>query len=260
LKIADLIEQIADYPMDNSKTKHRAISGLFNLALSINIRFNSNSRIQNTKLLKDLFSKNIRNSLKNVNLININSLESKIRFDFSGITFNNSVFNHYNLFWECNGDETTYFYDCKLSGLGQNKKSTKIPLVNFINCNNEDNTLDEAYAIDNEILENSIKKSKILLEGFSRIFYKNGKFSRMSEWMVSESHNFGKINSYGVKFKTLINLLLEMELIKIEKDKKYGDMKTFINPDYKEDILKFISEGKQTKKLIDIIESISKLM
>lgn len=260
LKISDLIQQISKTDFDDIKVKQKAISGLFNLALSINIKFTSNSRGNNTKLLQDLFSKRNRKSLENVHLININSLESKIRFDFSGISFYNSVFSHYNLFWECNGDQETYFYNCKLLGLGQNKKSTKIPLVNFINCNKEDNSVDDAYKIDNDILENSIKKSKILLEGFSRIFYKNGKFIRLTEWKVNEPHNFGKVNSYSVKFKNLINLLLEKEIIKIEKDKNHGDMKTFINPDYREDILKFISEGKQTKKLINTIESIAEIL
>ncbi|PKB18043.1 NACHT domain-containing protein [Flavobacterium sp. 5] len=259
LKLRDLIEQIIDFKIENYKIKRKAISGLFNLAISINIQFNSNSREHNTKLLIDLFSSG-NNVLNNVKLMFINSLESKLRFNFSGITFHNCDFIHYNLFWECNIDKNTFFYNCNFEGLGQNIKTTSIPKVNFINCNNEDNSLDLAYEINNELQENTLKKSKILLESFIRIFYSNGKFKRLTDWIVLEPNQFGKINSFGVNGKDLVNLLKEELIIINEKDNKFKDVKTFVNPIYKEELLKFITEGKQTKKIISTIELLSILM
>lgn len=259
LKIRDLIEQIINFEIENNKIKRKAISGLFNLALSISIQFNSNNREHNTNLLIDLFSTG-KNTLSNVKIMFINSLESKIRFNFSGLTFENSDFIHFNLFWECNNDKETFFYNCNFEGLGQNKKATTIPKVNFINCINEDNSLDLAYEVNNELQENILKKSKLLLESFTRIFYSNGKFKRLSDWIVFEPNQYGKINSFGVAGKDLVKLLLDESIIVNEKDKKHKDMKTFVNPKHKEELLKFITEGKQTKKIISIIELISSLI
>lgn len=236
LKIRDLIEQTNEYDLDDYKTKRKAISGLFNLALSINIKFFSISREHNTKLLLDLFSVG-HNTLNNVKLMYINSLESKVRFNFSNITFEKCDFIHYNLFWECNNNNNTFFYNCNLEGLGKNKKATTIPKVNFINCNNEDNSLDLAYEVNNEIQENTLKKSKLLLESFTRIFYSNGKFKRLTDWIVLEPNKFGKINSFGIDGKNLVKLLQDELILLNEKDKTYKDMKTFINPNHKEELL-----------------------
>lgn len=260
MKIRDLIEQICEEEFNDKKIRQKSISGLFNLALSANIHFTSNSRSQNTKLLKDLFSSSHGSNLENIHLININSLESKIRFDFSNLTISNSVFDNYNLFWECNGNESTYFFNCSLARLGVNKKSTKIPKVNFVNCTVEDGSLEEAYSVDEEILVNSIKKAKILFEGFARIFYKHGKFKKISEWIVEDPLNYGKIVSYGVSSKKLITELVNNGVLIREKDLKYGDIKISINVESKEDVLKFITEGKQTEDMIDVVELIAKLM
>ncbi len=259
LKIRDLIDQVIDFKIENNKIKRKSISGLFNLALAINIKYRSNHREQNTRLLNDLFSTS-KNTLSNVKLLFINSLESKIRFDFSGLTFQNSDFIHFNLFWDCNNNKDTFFYDCNFEGLGQNKKATSIPKVNFINCKNDDNSLDLAYEVNNEMHDNLIKKSKLLLENFTRIFYKNGKFKRISDWIIFEPNQYGKINSYGVEGKSLVNLLLEENILLNEKDRKYKDLKTFINPKHKEELLKFITEGKQSKTVLSLISKISNLM
>jgi hypothetical protein len=259
LKIRDLIDQIINIKLDNIDIKQKAISGLFNLALSINIQFYSNNREHNTKLLVDLFSTS-KNTLSNVKLMYINSLESKIRFNFSNVTFENSDFIHFNLFWECNSTKETFFYNCKFEGLGQNTKATTIPKVNFFNCNNVDNSLDLAFEVNSELQGNVLDKSKLLLESFIRIFYSNGKFKRLTDWIVFEPNQYGKINSFGVSGKDLVRLLIDDSILVNEKDKTYKDMKTFVNPKFKEELLKFITEGKQTKKIITTIELISKLM
>jgi hypothetical protein len=190
----------------------------------------------------------------------INSLESKIRFNFSNVTFENSDFIHFNLFWECNSTKETFFYNCKFEGLGQNTKATTIPKVNFFNCNNVDNSLDLAFEVNSELQGNVLDKSKLLLESFIRIFYSNGKFKRLTDWIVFEPNQYGKINSFGVSGKDLVRLLIDDSILVNEKDKTYKDMKTFVNPKFKEELLKFITEGKQTKKIITTIELISKLM
>lgn len=255
LKINDLIGKIKLFKTEDTNLLKRAISGIFNLALSINFKFKTNNRGQNTQLVKDIFL-NQNNQIENLVLLNLNSIEEKIRFDFSNLTFENCIFENYNQFWDCNLNESTYFHKCSLKNIGELRKEVSIRRENFIDCD-DDNTLYSSFRLNKTIDEFKTTKIVNFLEDFFKIFYKKGRFKRISDHLVRESHNFSRINQIGIKIDVLYEILVQNEYLIIKIDKSHGDLKIGINPNKDEVVLKFISEGKQTESLLKIIKAIS---
>jgi hypothetical protein len=258
LKINDIINGIINFNIEDVTLKKRAISGIFNLALSINFKFRTNSRASNTKLIVDLFS-NSKNTINNLVILNVSSLEENVRFDFSGLTFNNCIFESYSQFWDCNLNEKTYFYNCVLRNIGVAHKDILIPRENFIDCD-QDNSLFNAFQ-NKENRENlKISKAKVFLDDFLKIFYKNGQFKKISDFLLDESVNYPRINRHGIKRTEITDILIENEILVKIDDKKHNDTKIAVNPLYIEIITKFCFEGKLTEKIIRVIDIISKKM
>lgn len=258
LKINDIISKIVNFNTDDNNLKKKAISGIFNLSLSLNFKSKSNSKNNNTQLIKDLFS-NSKNEIENLVILNFSSLEENIRFDFSNLTFSKCYFENYSQFWECNLNNKTYFQNCVLRNIGNLNKEIIIPRENFIDCD-EDNSLFNAFQA-NENKENAkIIKAKVFLEDFLKMFYKNGQFKRISDFLLDESNNYSKINKYGIKRVVISDLLIKNEILIELNDVKHNDIKISINPKYIEIVTKFCFEGKQTEKIITIIEEISKIL
>ncbi|MDB5087240.1 MAG: hypothetical protein JWR09_1234, partial [Mucilaginibacter sp.] len=257
VKLNDIIQRIKRYNLEDINIIKRAVSGLFNLALSINFRFKGNNRVHNTQLVRDLFSTST-NVIENLVLLNLTSLEDNIRFDFSIITLNNSVFENYSQFWDCNLTENTYFHKCVLRNIGSPKKDMIIPRTNFVDCD-EGESLNNAFIERANDIEILITKAAIFLEDFFKMFYNNGKFKKITDFLLNDSHKYPKINKYGIKLNVIVNLLKENNFLVIIDDKKHNETKIGINPTNVEVITKFCFEGKQTESLINVIDSIVQL-
>ncbi|MEO6978611.1 MAG: NACHT domain-containing protein [Mucilaginibacter sp.] len=257
VKINDIIQRIKVYHIDDINIVKRAISGLFNLSLAINFKFKSNNRLHNTQLVKDLFSSST-NVIENLVLLNLTSLEDNIRFDFSELTLNNSIFENYSQFWDCNLTKNTHFHKCVLRNIGSPKKDVSIPRTNFVDCD-EGDSLNNAFIIRKVDIEAQIAKATIFLDDFLKMFYSNGKYKKISDFLLNDPHNYPKINKYGIKLNLMINLLKENDFIVFIDDKKHNDLKIGINPLYVEIVTKFRFEGKQTESLIKIIDAIVNL-
>lgn len=258
LKIRDLIDGIMTYDADDYSAKKKAVSGIFNLSLAINFSFKSNNRAANTQLIVDLFSRH-KGRIENLVVLNLSSLEENVRFDFSELTFDSCIFENYSQFWDCNLTTNTYFYNCILRNVGTAHREILIPRENFIDCD-QDDSLFNAF-LNRENRDNfKTAKAKVFLDDFLKIFYKNGRFKKISDFLLDESVNYPRINKYGIKRTDLTDLLIKNEiLVKIE-DKKYNDTKISINPIYAEVITKFCFEGKITPDLIKAIEIIAKMI
>lgn len=256
LKINDIINIIIDFSSDDFTLKKRAVSGIFNLALSINFKFKTNTRSSNTQLILDLFSKS-KNEINNLVILNLSSLEENVRFDFSGLSFNNCMFENYSQFWDCNLNEKTYFYTCVLRNIGTSNKEILIPRENFIDCD-QDNSLFNAFQ-NKENRENlKTSKAKIFLDDFLKIFYNNGKFKKISDFLLDEPVNYPRINKYGIKRKEMTDLLIHNEILVKIDDLKHNETKIAVNPIFIEIITKFCFEGKLTERIIKVIDIISK--
>lgn len=258
VKINDLIQKIKDYAVEDINTLKRAISGMFNLALAINFKFKANNRNYNTQLVKDIFSTST-NNISNLVLLNLTSLEDNIRFDFSNLTFTNSVFENYSQFWDCNPNENTYFNKCILRNIGTPKKDLIIPRENFIDCD-DDNSLYNAFLRKQNNTNIIISKAAIFLDDFFKMFYKKGQFKKISLILLPEAHLYGKINKLGIKLNEMITLLVECDFLMLIDDKKHNETKIGINPINSEMVSKFCFEGKQTEALLKVIEKISEKM
>jgi len=258
VKLSDIINQVKDFQVEEVSILKRAIAGLFNLGLAINIKFKGNNRSNNTQLVKDLFSTSTNHIDKFV-LLNVTSLEDNIRFDFSFLTFNNCIFENYNQFWDCNLTEKTYFNQCILRNIGSPQKDICIPRENFINCD-EDSSVYNAFLNWQVNLNLLATKAALFLDDFFKIFYKNGQFKKISDYLLNESPNYPRINKYGIKLNMMIKLLVENDfLIRID-DKRHNETKIGINPENLDVVSKFCFEGKQTKSLMTVLEGIVKLI
>lgn len=258
LKISDIIQKIKDFDVEDRTIIKRAISGIFNLALSINIKFKTNSRSYNTRLIKDLFGVS-NNVIQDLVLLNVTSLEENIRFDFSNLTFVNSTFENYSQFWDCNLTEATYFRKCVIRNVGVASKEINIPRENFVDCD-EDSSLYNAFLNkkrNDDILTN---KASIFLENFFKMFYKNGQFKKISDYLLNESPNYPRINKHGVKLDKMVDILVKNGFLELIDDKKHNETKLSISSTSVEIVSKFCFEAKQTSDLINIIEQISKLI
>jgi hypothetical protein len=255
LKIADIIQKVRDYPFDDFNIIKRAISGLFNLALSINFKFKTNDRSHNTQLLKDLFA-NSNGEIEHLVILNVTSLEENIRFDFSNLNFKNCIFENYSLFWDCNQNENTYFIKCSLRNIGSSNKEINIPRENFIDCD-DDNSLFNAFNHNQKTAIVRTEKASVFLDSFFRIFYKNGQFKKISNSLLAEAHNYPRINKHGIKLADLVDTLMKRDVLVRIEDKKRNDIKIGIHPNKVEDITKFCFEAKTNTDLLSIIEDIT---
>lgn len=239
------------------KLANQAISGLFNLALFINFKYEKHSIYHNTQLIHDIFLTE-KNTIENLIILNLNDIEFTIRFDFSNLTLYNCIINGYSNFWNCKPNENTYFYYCELKNLGNNFNQIKIPKANFIECDSG-RTFDEAFDIHNNLSGNKQEIASKVLENFLKIFYKNSKFRRLTDSLVESQRGFLKIKQYKLKSKDILNILFhpEINILIKEKDKSRGDVKIMVRKEIKADILKFITEGKTEPSILQAMAKIS---
>lgn len=257
LRIVEIIEKINNMDFNGkempNRYKERAISGIFSLALTINVKFKDSSIINNTILLKSLFEKN--GIIQGVSLINFGILSSNIRFDFSDLEVRSSYFDGYESFWDCNFNSKTLFCNCSFFNLTYPKSKPRKPalITNFIDTR-KDSTFDEYFSWGNS--NNDYKNEiKFLLEKYFKMFYTNGRIQRQGVKSIIQRRYNSKMNSI-ISLKNLELILKELDVISTEFDKIAREDKAEITSRYKEDVSKFVKEGTISIKLKDLIDRV----
>lgn len=261
LKCSDLINQIK---LDGNITdikKRNCLAGLFNICLAVNIKYFTNNKEQNTKLLKILFNYG-NNEINGLHIINMHSNEANIVFDFSSLIIKDSYIDNYQGFWTCSFDKNTYFKNCYLLNLEfDSNKKIPIPLNNFLDCTTDDK-FSSAYKKDELLNQNIDLQLNDYLLNFFGLFYQRGKL----EGQTLDKARKGK-DSYSILIRTYARLprrLFEFEKI-IEFLKKEsiiefyevsGEKKVKIKDLHKAEILRFINDGAASQNISDLISKL----
>lgn len=251
LLVSDLIEQINRNESISIDKARKVIANIFNLAISINQKFNGNDIYRNTELLKKLYVKS-SNIIEKLCIANLGE-DQNIRFDFSGLSINDSLIDNYGNFWNCTFDEKTVFSSCRLINLTLNKKASDVSKAIFIDCTYDANVESSLKKVELGNV-NRVEQTKILINDFFHLFYSNGRLGRQWEDKIIKPRYYG-INKYNHEYKKTIRVLKRNGLL-ISQEEKEG-IKLFFDDKYKEDINKFIKDGTMSNFIQSIIKELS---
>lgn len=252
LLLSDIIKQIRVDKTLKTEKRNKAIANLFNLCLLLNQRDKTNDILSNTNLLLDLFATK-RNNIEGLCIININS-DQNIRFDFSGLTIRNSLIDTYSSFWECNFDNNTFFENCHLLNMKENKRlNNLLKTENFIDCT-YDHSVENTLSSSKINFENKTEQTKAFLKDFLHLFISNGRLGKQWEDKVILPRYNG-VNKYNIPYKALIKCLKSNYLLLISTE--LGRNKFAIEDRYKEDVSKFIKDGTLSPIISKVIKALS---
>lgn len=251
LLVSDFIEQINKIDEFPTQKKRKVIANIFNLSLAINHKFYSNDIYRNTELLSKMFVKsNIY--IDNLSVANIGE-DQNIRFDFSGLTINNSIIDNYDNFWNCSFDEKSIFISCHLINLTLRKKNSDVSKAKFIDCTYDTNVESSLKKVElNDV--NRIEQTKIFINDFFHLFFSNGRLGRQWEDKVIKPRFYG-INKFNHDYKKTIRVLKRNGLLLIKEEKE--GTKLFFDEKYKEDINKFIKDGTMSDFIKTLIKELA---
>lgn len=250
VNVISLMEKLIRFGQLAVDKKRKVVANLFNLCISINHKFLGNDVIHNTELLKLLFSTKM-NLVEQLSIINV-GIDQNIRFDFSGLTIQNSFIDNYALFWNCNFDDTTKFIKCHFINLSFNRKISTISKAQFVDCT-YDNEMESSLKRIELTGVNKIEQSKIFLNDFFHLFFSNGRLGRQWEAKIIRPRYYG-INKYNHDYKTTIKLLKRKGLL-VSAEEKEG-IKFFIPDNHKEDVIRFIKDGTISNVINEVIKEL----
>ncbi|MBW7941318.1 MAG: caspase family protein [Candidatus Kuenenia stuttgartiensis] len=257
LKCSDIIQQILSNHHISSSNKRKAISGLLNICLAINVKFKSISIEHNTYLLKGLFGKN-NHEIDGLHIINMHSTEETIRFDFSNLLVRNAFIDSYQAFWKCSFNDATIFQNSHLLNLEiESDKAIPIPKENFRNCNTDVKFLD-AFKRDELKKQSTHEQIHEFLHEFFSLFYSRGmlhpqtlnKSHKGREHHPTLNKKYTSMTNKIISFDAMISILKKEGVISIQFD--YAEEKMKVSNEYKNDIIRFIKDGLDSK-IINII-------
>lgn len=259
LRISDIVKMIKSPQFTVSTAsqyyKEKAISGLFNLALTINHKTNGNNIISNTELMKSIFEKNAT-TLINLSLINLGASDDRIKFDFSNLTFIDSYIDSYESFWECNFNNQTVFENGLFNNLSLPKSKSKLPasISNFI-LPRKDSSFDDYFSWQNDLSLSREKEVRTLLDKYFKMYFSNGYLqSQRLDSIVHRRYN-ATMQSV-VRVDILEGILKQKGVLTISFDKVSKEDRAEINKEYREDITKFVKEGTISIKIKRLVDSI----
>ena len=249
-KLSDIVDQIRSKEIDD---KELILSGVFNIAFYINRKFNSNTTIDNTKLIKDLFGAS--GHLRNLCLINIFDNKQKVKFDFSGLYLEDCTFDNYANFWDCTFDEKIYFTNCTLKQLGKKLSKDEIPFDFDRNVDKNcktDASFRDTFVRINQITEEYKNNVGEFIKAFLKFFKTRGTLWPRNydddqgkyQTFTNEYSNFGSLN---IELSDFISMIRELKLVEIEYSKKFSVNKIQICNNFKSDILKYLDEGTHSE-------------
>lgn len=250
LYASDLIDRISKIESIELQDKRKIISNYFIVCLEINFVTKSNNSLENTKLLNILFG-----SKKNINNMSIINLNSNVKFDFSGLYFNECYFDNYTSFSECRFDKDTIFHKCYLLNIKFNKVKNVIPADRFQDCI-KDKNLEDAFKMNAELGISKTEQAKNFLDSYFHLFYSNGMLGRQWEDNVILPR-FSGIDKYGYSYKTTSRILKKYNVVLIHKELNRNKLE--INPEFKENISRYVKDGTVSDIISKLIIDFSQL-
>ena len=250
LYASDMIKNISDSNLVNMKDKKIIISNYFNVCIALNIKMRNNDILSNTQLLLNLFESH--GKICNLSIVN---LSTNIKFDFSGLYFNECHFDNYEDFWKCKFNNETIFNKCHLLNIPSSKKDDIIPLANFRDCL-KDKNLEDVFKVNEEYKFNKTERAKIFIDAFFHLFYTNGRLGRQWEDKVILPR-FAGIDKSQYGYKSVIRILKGKQVLLISKELNKNKME--INDIFKEDVSRFVKDGTMSKIINELITEFSKL-
>jgi len=219
------------------KKKKKAISGIFIIALQKTHQEKHNSKEINTKVLTDLFKE--RKSIKNLSIYRLTSSDNeKIIFDFSDLEFFDCYFSNYDYFWECTFNENTRFNNCSFYNLNnfQNTKTTasKENFVEPISDGSFNFALNKSSVYQQDIHERVMDD----LSRFLAAFCRRGQVTSLSIEKIKKKHIRNVVKTNDI-IHTLDGILLQIE-------KHHGKEELTILPKFKEDVMKYYTDGSMS--------------
>lgn len=249
LKCSYLIEQIEKYENIDKEQKLKAISGIFNICLSINSKKKSNQIDENTSLIKSLFGKG-NNIISKLYIRNIHNGNGIIKFNFENLIIEDSIFNNFQNFWYCRFNDKTFFKRCKLLNLDFNKNSEiTLPEDNLHDCL-VDNKIKEVFKRNFIIMNNSEGQVKDFLEKFFGMFFSKGKLERQGiEDFIKR--RFSSVCT-GYDYEKTIKFFDKENFF--EYFTEHREEKIKIKDEYKADVIKFVKDGEQSKLINNLVK------
>jgi len=248
-RICEIINTIATFEGINEKLKRKAISGLFLISLKKLHEGSHSNKEYNTNLLEELFMDG--NILRNFSLINVTSSDNqKIIFDFRGLHFEDCYFSNYDFFWECEFDENTKFRGCYFYELqNHNKIKTKANDINFdsFSCTFDETVLSTLRGAK-QTETNITNRMRNDLINYLKIFSKSG--FRLIRIPLEKLKS--RYRQEAIDFKKIHKIMMKHNVVK-EYNSPSNVLSVEVNKDYKNDILKFLHDGTNTKVIKNII-------
>ncbi|WP_028888982.1 caspase family protein [Tenacibaculum ovolyticum] len=249
LFVSDIIDQVSKNDVIETQVKRGVIANIFNISLSIQHKFGQNNIETNTYLMMSIFEKS--NSILNLCLINLNH-DKTIKFDFSGLTIHEAYIDNYGYFYDCRFSDDTIFNKCHLLNIERHKSKHSIPKKLFIDCIYDQN-LEEALTHHVNSEQSKIDNAKTFINSFLHLFYSNGRLGRQWEDKVIKPR-FKGIDKKNYGYKKVIRIMKRNELLESASEKE--GTKFFINPIYKEDVIRFVKDGTMSKIISELIKSL----
>lgn len=246
-QILHIIEQIQNSNVEligiTREIKNRALSSVFIFTL----KSFTNNITKNTELLLEFFMSN--NIINNMSIINCHSINSpKIIFDFSGLTLRNCTFQNYEYFGQCKFDDKTLFEYCKFEKLSLNQKlDYPFKPHNFKHPDADNNFKD---TLRSKSIEKGNTKREIIddVKDFLKSFYTRGQIITLSPELLRKRYSY-KV----VPYKNMVDIF-EKEGVCHQYVSPKREDKFEINENYHESIIQFITNGKNSVKLENILQ------
>jgi len=250
LYASDLIDRISKTESIELPERRKIISNYFIVCLELNFATKSNSTLENTKLLNMLFGNNT--TINNLSIINLNS---SVKFDFTGLYFNECYFDNYGSFGECRFDDNTIFHKCYLLNIKFNKVGNVIPSDRFQDCT-KDKNIEEAFKMNADLNVSKTEQAKNFLDSYFHLFYSNGMLGRQWEDSVI-SPRFGGIDKYKYGYKSTSRILKKHNVVFVNRELNRNKLE--INPEYKENISRYVKDGTVSEIISKLILEFSEL-
>lgn len=247
MKVSEFLGQIdnGDYP-----NKQILYSGIFNLIMAINKVKKGINKIENTRLIKEIYGEN---TIKNLCIENVYSKDFKVTFDFTNITLINCYFDNYNDFWSCSFNESTKFYNCTFHKLGQKLGKDSILITIKDNVGKDciyDDTFSKTFDDVGKTSEEYKKKIDKFINSFFHFFYFSGYFQPQDfeepSNYVPFSRKYADFGDLNIPMDKFIELANKIGII--EWPSKYNNRKLNISGEHRSEIKKMITEGTPSKK------------
>ena len=264
-RVQYLIEYIAKKIESNDgKTNKTALSGIFNLIITINHHMRNNNTHDNTKLIKHIYSSTDPISRKKtIRHLWIEKLNVPTKFDFSGLIMEHCGFIEYESFWDCTFDENTIIYHSEFEDLGRRKSKEEIKLKreNVKLCDEDDSfrsTLDRNKEKSEKRKGDLYKFSKKCL----RFFVNDGQFlKRVLDGSKNQSfkphYNKEKRNaSINLDFKDFMKIAEDSELLEIIPERTRGGDKVRIVKHNQNEWQKFLESDLTSKSIDDFVNKL----